>query len=230
MKISDLHPTFEEFVKNEVDSLEYICNRGLLSYFDDLQSTICNYTSYYKSKIKKGKFDKFEFHASFYMEVEKQIRNVLIGSVVDTDFKECSYFLVIVNEEDNNKIIRKFHFDYATPANTTKQRVPTFHLQYGGKMSPKMAQAGLNDSKLDNWLSVPRLNFSPINLALLFDILLCEFKTVETNEVIQTSEWRTLIYNNENFLSANYFKTIAAHLQSQQHTPSRLLRDFCYGD
>lgn len=137
--------------------------------------------------------------------------------------------MAITDRENEEELIRKFHFDFAHPKNPTRQPVPIFHLQYGGKMTPYMKKAGLNDSKLDHWLSVPRLSFSPINLALLLDMTFCELRTVQTRKIVETQEWRTLIFSNEKFLLINYYTSIADHCAGASYTNKNLIRDFCYG-
>lgn len=230
MNIIHKYPTSSNFIKNEVKTLEFIISRGLLNKYVDLNSTIQNLYYQYNAKLKKeSKFD-FLLHANFKMEIEGHNHEVVIGANVLNDFSICSYFLAIAGKnDDEKKLIRKFHFDYALPTIATLQKVPIFHLQYGGKASPEMGNLGLCGDKLDGWLSLPRLNFAPINLALLLDTLLCEFRTVSTNEIVESSEWRSLIYHNESFLLSSYFENIAAHIKSSKFNKNSLVRDFYYG-
>jgi len=229
MRIFDKHPSFELFVHNEIDTLEYISTHSLLSYFGDLTSVIETYASKYISRRKQGQTKSFNFYGPVFIEIEKHIQKVVIGANVGHGFEECSYSLTILDKENEKKIIRKFHFDYALASIKTNQQVPSYHLQYGGKISSQMKQDELDDSKLDKWLSVPRLNFHPINLALLLDLMLCEFKTTESDKISQTSEWRALILKNEKLISLHYYNSIASYLSSSAYSQNRLLRDFCYG-
>ena len=230
MNTSSNHISFNEFVANEVKTLEFIITRGCLKKsFKDLNQAIEYAYLDFESDLKKGRLVHFDFHAEFEMKVENKNRSILLGANVKSDFQECSYFLAMTSADDKKQLIRKFHFDYARKDIFTAQDVPLFHLQYGGKMSPRMITDGFVDEKLDNWLSLPRLNFSPINLALLLDIMLCEFQTLESVKVAQSDLWRDLIFKNEKLLSKNYFKNICDHLQSPAYKKTYLLRDFCYG-
>jgi len=231
MTIDQNYPKFPDFTHNELQSLQFIQTRGLLIKYPELASAID--LSFYKLRndLKTNPQTDFIFHCNFEMTVEKHSHRVIIGANVTTGYSLCSYFLAIVGkEEDEDKLIRKFHFDFALPSIGTRQRVPIFHLQYGGALSPQIVDSGLTGVKLDEWLSVPRLTYSPINLALLLDILFCEFKTEETNKLIEGDLWRELIYKNENFLTANYFKNIHEHIRSPAYKKENLLRDFCYGE
>lgn len=230
MTIAQNYPTFSEFWKNEIKTLEYLQSRTLLKDYSELANSINMSYNEYFSKRKKNEIFDFKFHCSFTMEIENHLHEVIIGANVLANYAECSYFLAIVGkDEDSDKLIRKFHFDYAAPVNDTRQKVPVFHLQYGGQLSPKTGESGKKGDKLDTWLSLPRLNFFPINLALLLDTMFCEFRTVDTHKIVEDNDWRSLIYDNELLLTRNYFNNIYNHLNSQNHKKGNLLRDFCYG-
>ena len=92
-----------------------------------------------------------------------------------------------------------------------------------------MTEDGMVADKLDTWLSLPRLNFAPVNLAILLDIAFCEFKSDETNNIVEDSNWRALILKNEKLLTFNYFTSIKTHIDSANYNKDKLIRDFCYG-
>jgi len=228
MKIEQNYPSFIAFRENEINTLNFLNTRPILKQYETLTNTI--QTSYLEnfSKAKKYPNSDFVFHCDFEMDVEGHKHIVIVGANVLYGFSICSYFLAVVDKE-NTELIRKFHFDFALPSISTTNKVPTFHLQYGGKMSPQLVELGFNSDKLDHWLSLPRLNFSPINLALLLDMLFCEFRTEETNKIVEDPDWRSLIYINEKFISCNYFENIYRHITSSAYKKETLLRDFCYG-
>ena len=231
MNIADNYPNFEDFCKNEFKTLEYLRSRTILKDYSELETSISNYYNEYFGLLKNNENFDFNFHCDFTMEVEGHFHKIIVGANVKMNYSECSYFLAVVGKDgDNDKLIRKFHFDYAIPSTSTNQKVPIYHLQYGGELSPAIGELGISGSKLDSWLSLPRLNFYPVNLALLLDTLFCEFRTEETNKVVENSEWRSLIFKNEELLTKNYFCNIYTHLNSQNHKRDNLLRDFCYGD
>jgi len=222
------YPNSAEFKKNEVKTLQYLQARTrLLKNYSGLSTAIS--TAYFKYKSKKDTDFDFNFHVEFDMVVQDSFHKVIVGANVMGDFEMCTYFLAIVGKDDDSeKVIRKFHFDFAKPSIPTEQAVPTFHLQYGGKLNGEFGD--YSDTYLSKWLSVPRLNFSPVNIALLLDTLFCEFDTKETNEIVQDSDWRSLIYDNEKFISSIYYNAISEHINSGRYLPNNLIRDFCYND
>jgi hypothetical protein len=187
--------------------------------------------AYYSLRAKpiQRTFD-FLFHADFEMIVENSVHKVFVGANVTGQYSLCSYFFAIAGKnEDENRLIRKFHFDFALPSQNVRQPVPVYHLQYGGKISPEIEKMGLTSDKLDHWLSLPRLNFPPVNIAIMLDVLFCELRVQETHELVESDEWRTLIFDNERFLSRYYFENINGHINSQAYRKELLIRDFCYG-
>lgn len=230
MSIHHNQPTIDLFKKNEVKTLEYLTTRGgLLKNFPNLSQTV-NLAYYnFHGKRNQRAFD-FLFHADFEMTVEKSSHKIIVGANVTGTYSLCSYFFAIAgNNEDENRLIRKFHFDFALPSTNVRQPVPVYHLQYGGKISPEIEKMGLTSEKLDHWLSLPRLNFPPVNLAIMLDILFCELRVEETREIVESDDWRALIYDNERFLSKNYFDNIHNHVNSRAYRKELLIRDFCYG-
>jgi hypothetical protein len=226
MKFS--HPSSLEFKKNELRTLQYITARArLLKNYSDLADAIRVAYSRYQSK-KTGEFD-LDFHVEFDMEVQEAFHRVVIGAYVVGDFDMCTYFLAVIgNDNESDEVIRKYHFDYAKPSIRTNQPVPTYHLQYGGELSEHFENK--KDTHLSNWLSVPRLTYSPVNLALLLDLLFCEFNTIETNKVTQDVDWRSLVLHNEQFLTCQYYSSIYNHITSQDYKKTSLIRDYCYND
>lgn len=224
-------PDFDAFCANEFRTLEYLNARRLFKDYTELANSINQSYLEYFAQNKEGVFKDFNFHSDFDMEVQNHLHKVIIGANVKKGFDECSYFLAVAGKDKHEKkLVRKFHFDYAIAGNATTQPVPTFHCQYGGELSPQLGNMELSGKRLDSWLSVPRLNYFPVNLALLLDILFCEFRTQETNLIVEDPEWRTLIYNNESLVTLRYLNNIQAHISSQQYTRNKLIRDFCYGN
>ncbi|MBW4889190.1 hypothetical protein KXQ82_05665 [Mucilaginibacter sp. HMF5004] len=234
MKINDKQPTIIEFKKNEVKTLEHISTRATMfkelpSLFDKIQQ------AYYDNKALLTKTTgDFILHIDFEMEVQDAPHTVLLGANVTGNYSLCSYFLAITGKNDLKKeLIRKFHFDYAlppAPGANIKQPSPIYHLQYGGKPTPEMGNLEITDNLMEHWLSLPRLNFSPVNIALLLDTLLCELRTDKTKKIIENPEWRSLVYKNEMFLSNHYFENIRSHINSGNYNNKCLVRDYCYGN
>lgn len=222
----ELHPSSTAFKQNELKTLQYlIARRRLLKDYSVLAEAIN--TAYYVCLSKKNEDFDLDFHVEFDMEVQDAFHKVVIGAYLTGDFEMCTYFLAVLGKDDESEeVIRKYHFDYAKPSIPTKQPVPTYHLQYGGELSKHFENR--KDTHLSNWLSVPRLTYSPINLALLLDLMFCEFNTPETRRVVQDTEWRTLILHNEEFLTHQYYSSIYQHFTSGNYSKTSLIRDYCY--
>ena len=220
------HPTSTEFKNNELKTLQYLNARlRLLKDYTDLANEIS--TAYFRYKSKKNTDFIFDFHVEFDMEVQEAFHKVIIGAYVKGDFDMCTYFLAVLGKDDESEqVIRKYHFDYAKPSIPTKQPVPTYHLQYGGELSDHFGDR--KDTHLLSWLSVPRLTYSPVNLALLLDLMFCEFNTIETKKISQDVEWRCLVMENERFLIHQYYSSIYTHINSTAYSKTSLIRDYCY--
>jgi hypothetical protein len=228
MSINRNHPTSLAFKKNEVNTLELIVTRKLLKEFTDLDEKV-KYAYYnYKDRTTLAAKD-FVLHADFEMPIETKRHKVIIGANVIGDFTIASYFLAVCGKNKSLKLIRKFHFDYAHPRIATKQPVPVFHLQYGGKMTDEMGALGITDKKIDPWLSVPRLNYQPINLALLLDMIFCEFRTVQTKKITEDPDWKSMIKKNEELMICPYHNAISDFSKSAKYGTGELIRDYCYG-
>lgn len=229
MNIIHKRPGDQDFKKNELKTCEYILNRNLLPY--DYQNLTNSLNSFYEKyrNIADYKKTTLKFHSHFLMEVEGDIHKVIVGANIEGENAINSYFFAICST-DGKDLIRKFHFDFAPPSIDTSQKVPVFHLQYGGTSSPEIQELDIDDDKLETWLSLPRLNHSPMNLALLLDLLFCEFRVEETKKIIENPDWRNLIFKNEKFLVENYISNLYSHINSTRYTNKYLIRDYLYGD
>jgi hypothetical protein len=92
-----------------------------------------------------------------------------------------------------------------------------------------MLGASVVDKKIQPWLSIPRMNFSPINLALLLDLIFVEFKSPITNNIVERREWRELIKANEDLMLKSYYNSINNFFTRGSHSTDNLFRDFSYG-
>jgi hypothetical protein len=228
MNIHTPHPSALDFKRNEVKTLEYLRNWKLVKDFPKLDKMIEFALPNYMNLDKLDR-TSFEFQADFPIGIQRHIHQMYVGVRITQNYEEATYFLAIGDKDEPTELIRKFHFDYAHPSNSTDQPVPVFHLQYGGKLSPNMIAVGVKGTKIDSWLSVPRLNFSPVNLAILLDMAFSEFRTEQTEKIVEKSEWRNLIWKNEEFILRKYYKSIADFCTSGSYNSKNLIRDFCYG-
>lgn len=215
------------FKKNEIKTLEFICARGFFDNdFSELAGAISSTYSRYRNVNLKKNID-FEFVSDFEMEIEKKNHRVVLHAQVVGNYKLTTYSLGICANDNSSKLIRRFHFDYVHNNSGLKQKVPVSHLQYGGRSGVGYDGKQFDTNFIEHWLSEPRLNYSPINLALLLDITFCEFNNEKTKKIVENSEWRSLIMNNEIFLLKNYYDVISNHINSPRHIKENLVRDIC---
>ena len=220
-----------EFKQREIKTLEYIYNHGFFeSSYPELNNAISSYYSKYNvSEYKSGRknFD-FNFVSDFDIEIEGYSHRVIIHAEVKGNYEFVSYSLGVAHRNNSTELIRRFHFDYDHEKVREKQKAFISHLQYGGISGKGFSGAQFLTTNIEPKLSVPRLNFPPMNLALLLDIVFCEFQTEMTKKITEDPSWRNLIKENEVFLLKDYFNTISNHIDSVRHNKETLVRDICY--
>lgn len=233
MRINDYHPNYEEFIKNEAKTLSVLSGfTQIQSLSADLFSEISSRNAFYRTKISSNqiKNTSFSIGSSFNIEIENDIYLVIIEGLVEPGFTQSTYAFSIckINNDVSKELIRKYHFDYA-PTNEGMDRKSLYHLQYGGESTPVLRDLKISVDSLHPYLSPPRLEMVPMNLAILLDNVFCECYSYETISLIEKSEWRDLIKNNECFLYEHYFKNINNFFSQQYHKSSFLYRDLRHG-
>lgn len=232
MSIDREQLNYSDFIKNEVKTLGFL--RGfssLMSEFPALSIQAELFYNQYKDKQKIENID-FVFDCELEMEIEGRKKNetlVLLEACIRKDFTEATYALSICeNKTEPKKLIRKFHFDYDPQTNSNPSKKPKYHLQYGGTATPKIGDHRISIDEVHPWLSVPRLVYAPINLALLLDYIFIEFPSKETNKITEKREWRKLVKSNEETFLKSYYSNLNDFL-NREHTSEYLLREFFYG-
>lgn len=216
-----------DFKRNEISTLQFICTRAFFDNdFSDLAAAL--YTARDKFAGSNKNFD-FEFVSDFEMEIENKAHRIVLHAQVQGNYGFTTYSLGICGEKGSNELIRRFHFDYVHKNTGKKQKVPISHLQYGGLSGNGSDGKKFSTSKIEHWLSEPRLNYPPINLALLLDMVFCEFFNEKTKKIVENPEWRALIMTNEAFIFGHYYKVISDHIHLKRHNKENLVRDICYG-
>jgi hypothetical protein len=214
-----------EFKKKELETLNFICQRGFFdSDFAELAAALYSTNAKYKG-VKKN-FD-FDFVSDFDMEIEGKPHHVVLHAQVLGNYDFTSYSIGVCG--GSAELIRRFHFDYVHDNAGKKQKVPVSHIQYGGRSGKGFDGKQFLTNNIEHWLSEPRINYPPINLALLLDLIFCEFFNEKTKKIVENSEWRGLIKDNETFIFGHYYKTISDHIYSIRHSKEVLVRDVCYG-
>lgn len=227
MGIHKHHPSYIDFVKKELLNLQFLFNdKYIANSFTELSNSAYTFHSIYGFK-KDGDLKNidFSFGCNFDIVIEKKKRKIAVEALITPEFKHVSYSLSIC---DKKKCLRKFHFDYAIPIANDPKLKPIYHLQYGGEQSPQLKNLNISVKQIYPWLSSPRINFMPVNLAILLDMIFCEFPSEITNGVVQRSEWRDFIKNNEEYIIKPFYKRMEEFI-SKEHSSDKLVRDFYYG-
>lgn len=219
-----------DFIKNEVQTLGFIrAQTSVASSFPELFTQAASVYSLYIGMHKSSAPTSFNFGCELKIEIENASRSLFIEANVQQNYSLATYALSMCDSDtDERTLIRKFHFDYDPQGDSSTDKKPKYHLQYGGKTTPKLQDNGISAEPLHDWLSVPRLPISPVNLALLLDMVFNEFPSEATKRVIEKSEWRDMIKTNEDKILVPYFTGIGKFISSN-HKSTCLFRDFAYG-
>ncbi|MEZ4945513.1 MAG: hypothetical protein R2804_08305 [Cyclobacteriaceae bacterium] len=231
MSIHSKHPKYLAFVKNELRTLNFISsNASVTNKYKNLSViSKSTYEKYSNARDNVLATHDFEFGAYFDIEIEGTTRRIIVECVIKSKFDIATYVLAICKGTlTRNTVLRKFHFDYALPRNGDRNPKPVYHMQYGGKQSPQLGALNLSVDHLNPWFSSPRLTFVPMNLALLIDLIFCEFRSTDTVKIIEDPRWREHIKLNEEFLLKPYFCTLNGFLNNG-HKEKYLIRDYNYG-
>jgi len=229
MKINDWHD-FNKFRTNELTTLRFFKDdSSLQEEFPSLATQA--YASYYQLSNVRTPFS-FETEIEIRIDKKQGHAHVGVNSFYD-DFKNfvgLSYYLAVCEvKSPRHRLLRKYHFDYVLAETYRRQPHPIFHLQYAGKLSKRLQDLQIEHEHLDAWLSEPRLFFTPMSLALLVNIVLKEFPNERTEKIIERSDWRKLIIDNENFLLAPYYACCHNFISRPQRT-QLFTNEFCYGN
>lgn len=223
-----LHTNYLSFIKKEKKTLNFLMNSPIIqSLFGEIATSASN--SFYDLPEKDTLLEKsnFVFGSHFNMEIEKSNRKIAIEAKVEKNFASSSYVLSLFEfNESPYSLIRKFHFDYAKPEK--KNPKPVYHLQYGGEITPVLSELNCDVTGLQPWLSDPRIYFYPTNLALLLDSVFNAFRSNETNQITNRSEWRDLVKENEDFILKPFYQNIH-HFINHGHKSNYLIRDYYLG-
>jgi len=220
-----------DFIKNEVLTLGFIKGQtSVANRFPELYGEAAIAYDIYSGKHKKSTPTDFIFGCELIMEVENKSCIIFIEAEVLQNYSLATYALSMCESDGaQKKLIRKFHFDYDPQGNSTFDKKPKYHLQYGGKATSKLKENDISTECLQHWLSVPRFSIIPINLALLLDTIFNEFPSEETKKITEGNEWRKMIKTNEDKILLPYFKSVSQFISSN-HKSTSLFRDFVYGE
>ncbi|MFH1697480.1 MAG: hypothetical protein ABH882_00300 [Candidatus Omnitrophota bacterium] len=240
--IDNAFPSPVELKKIELKTLDFISNQPFfLEKFPKLANDARDAYIHIKYNTNARNI-LIDFESEIDGITEDQKRKIHIGGVVNlkqrnlSEYEKYSYYFAICDNLDSpSRLVRKFHFDYVLPdtAGTRRQPHPIFHLQYCGELTPGLVRKGYGENHIQHMspdLSVPRIPFTPISLALLIDYILREFCDKNIAEKgRQIFEWRSIVKDNEKSLLGPYYNQCGVFL-GRHDRDSCLLSNFYYGE
>ncbi len=229
MKVDAWYPAPKDILKCEVETLRFLRDKS--QYYPEFSKLAAD-AYRYCTQIKSDRRLKFAFESEFQVYIGRKEGTALIGANIviadESTYEGISYYVAICNNDTPHaRLLRKYHFDYASQAQSRRQPHPVFHLQYAGELSKHLEQLDLKHEHIDSWLSEPRLHFSPMSLALLINLILKEFPCETNQKFIELREWRDLMRGNEKLLLAPYYKACHQFL-SNRPKGQLFINDFYY--
>lgn len=117
-------------------------------------------------------------------------------------------------EQTQCRVIVRFHFDQRG-AKVTKSE-PIYHLQVGG----------VADAEENCWfpnLKVPRLQFPPMDIILLSELVLVNFFDGDSRDIREQPEWKSLVRKSQNDFQDKYYRDFIPYLDSRDTVLGRLI-------
>ena len=229
MRIDKGYPSPEKLKENELATLQYIKDSGV---FWEYYSTLASDASLSFFKFQKAYSLNFASSLEICLDRKSGKMGVAhVGSDIitkDDRYEQVSYSLAICSK-DNERLLRRYHFDYALPDVMRRQPHPVFHLQYAGGLFGHLKAHRVEHEHIDSWLSEPRLFFIPISLALLINVVFKEFPDRNGINVIERGEWRELIKKIEKLFLFPYFRCCHNFMNTINNLGKLLTNDFYYG-
>jgi len=156
-------------------------------------------------------------------------------SVTDCIFSKYNFFVSIVRNHNNsendrtydscceeqkkcvNRIVRRFHFDTGAGKEFTLET--NSHIQFGGLCHEKGAVEKYYGKPLhyclDNKLDTPRIPHPPLDIILIFDLIIRQFETAVEREFVEKSEWINLVRGSEDFRLRKYYDQIEKYYKNK---------------
>lgn len=222
----------KDFLKHEAKTLKFLMDDPeIAKNYSRLHSDAANWYKLNYKQIENKKLSSLYFETEIDLMLDGRRGVCHIGTAMEAPeghFTLLSYYLALC-KAGKKPVIRKYHFDYARHDLDKKCRQPhpVFHLQYPGELSPRLKGLGLVDCYLHPWLSEPRLCFTPMSLAFVMNVVFKDFPSESSLKIIERSEWRDLMRNNEDSILKPYYHNCNQFLMSPA---GRLItNDFFYG-
>ena len=228
MNFAEVYPEPARLIENEQTTLKFLMDSAfILEKYPELARDARN--AFFKNAADRS----FSFESHIDVSHDGYRRRVFVGGLLSLDATGCyddvSYYLMICRDiVIPSYVLRKFHFDVALPGKSRRRLHPLFHLQYCGKLSPRLTGLGFSIEHLEKWLSEPRLWYTPVSVALLLHCLFREFRDEVSHKLSQRKEWLELVKANENLVLRPYFQN-SFEFFSNKEKKTKLFMDFLYG-
>lgn len=215
MKIDNRYQNPDEIIDCEFSTLAFF-RREFFKYEKllELAKDADNYYGAKSGNFKNRVSMEFDFESAIDIKIDGKDGVAHLGALIEIKNKNKIKRIthcVAIRKKEETKLLRKYHFDYEPfdeeqSGISNRQPHPMFHIQYAGKLTPKLHAMGIDDTNMDTWLSEPRLCYFPFSLALLINLILMEFPDENYRKLTEKSEWRKLVKDNENLILKPFFE------------------------
>lgn len=231
-----------ELKRLELKTLQFLnTNQDIVQNFSNLFTDAGNHYHALKNQIEDKDFN-------FYSTLEYEVNNedlqkrILfhIGGKIESslirkerrrkfyEYNEITYCLLLLDPSENPpKLLRKIHFDYADKSQANK---PIFHLQIPGTLTPELKNLGYTNADIlhmQPWLSLPRINYYPVTVALLLNLIFLEFTSETTHRIVENTTWRSIVRENEQAVLKRYHNCCQSFL-NKADDKNLFMNEFCY--
>lgn len=121
-------------------------------------------------------------------------------------------FAIELRKVANNDLCARHHIDLANPS----QAGPTWHVQLGG------LTAGERRHRELEWLDVPRWPALPMDMVLILELAIYNFRHERWKELCTTNPWRAIVKRSEKLMHSHYLERLSKYWNQQEASHSWL--------
>ncbi len=115
-------------------------------------------------------------------------------------------FAIEVRKVIGNELYARHHIDLANP----NQPGPVWHLQLGGLTADE------HRSKVHEWLDVPRWPILPMDMVLVLELAIYNFRNEEWSELRGRNPWRHIVKRSERLMHSHYRERLTKYFNQQE--------------